>query len=76
MVLPAVLTGMAFSFHSAVGLWGGAAVGIAFASQRPIKQTVVFAAWAAALAQPGGVTALDVELAKFMAAAAAGGASS
>ena len=35
VLLPAALVGASFSFHTAVGLWGGLAVGIAFALTHP-----------------------------------------
>ena len=60
VVLPAILTGLAFTFHSAVGLWGGAAVGLAFASQYSIKSTLKFAIWAAVFALPGLITSLQL----------------
>src|SRR2546429_8210681 len=47
VVVPALLIGLAFTFHSAVGLWGGAAAALAFASLNPIKSTLKFTAWAA-----------------------------
>jgi hypothetical protein len=56
----AILTGLAFTFHSAVGMWGGAAIGVAFASMYPIRTTVKFAVWAALFALPGLVTSLPL----------------
>lgn len=53
IVLPAILTGLAFSFHSAVGMWGGAAIGLAVATQFPMRTTLKFAMWAALFALPG-----------------------
>jgi hypothetical protein len=62
VVAPAILTGLAFTFHTAVGLWGGAAVGLAFATQYPIKTTLKFAAWATLFALPGLITSLQLVL--------------
>ncbi len=60
VVWPAILVGLAFSFHSAVGMWGGAAVGLAFATQNPIGTTLKFAGWAAVFALPGLITSLQL----------------
>jgi hypothetical protein len=60
VVVPAVLTGLAFTFHSAVGLWGGAAVALAFLSLNPIKTSLKFTAWAALAALPGAITTLKL----------------
>jgi hypothetical protein len=60
LVLPAILTGLAFSFHSAVGLWGGAGVGLAFASMHPFRSTLKFAGLATLFALPGVITALPM----------------
>jgi hypothetical protein len=60
IILPAILIGVAFSFHTAVGLWGGAAVVFAFAMQYPIKTTLKFVAWAAVFALPGLITSLQL----------------
>jgi hypothetical protein len=62
VVVPAILTGLAFTFHSAVGLWGGAAVALAFVSLNPIKTTLKFTAWAALAALPGVITSLKLVL--------------
>jgi hypothetical protein len=64
LILPAILTGLAFTFHTEIGLWGGAAIGLAFATMNPWKKTVVFAAIAAVFAVPGIVTALPLMLAQ------------
>ncbi len=56
LVPAAILTGLAFTFHSAVGLWGGAAIGLAVATQYPMRKTLMFAMWAGLFALPGVVT--------------------
>ena len=60
VVAAAILTGLAFTFHSAVGMWGGAAICLSFATQYPIKTTLKFAAWAAIFALPGLITSLQL----------------
>jgi hypothetical protein len=60
LILPAMLVGLSFSFHSAVGLWGGAAVGLAFATQRPIGQTIKFGVIAMLFALPGIITSIPL----------------
>jgi hypothetical protein len=62
LILPAVLTGLSFSFHSAVGLWGGAAVFVAFAMQNPARRSAVFAAVAALCGLPGLLTSLHLQV--------------
>jgi len=62
LVLPAILTGLAFTFHSAVGLWGGAGIGLAFAFTRPFRETLKFACWATLFALPGVITSLPMIL--------------
>ncbi len=62
VLIPALLTGLAFTFHTAVGLWGGAAIGLAFALQNPIRSTWKFAALAAIAALPGVISSLDLIL--------------
>ncbi len=59
---PALLTGLAFTFHSAVGLWGGAAVALAFVSVNPIKTSLRFISWAALAALPGVLASLKLVL--------------
>jgi hypothetical protein len=41
-LLAGVLCGIAFSFHSAVGMWGGAALGFVVLVTQPFLKTVVF----------------------------------
>jgi hypothetical protein len=41
-VAAGLLAGLCFSFHSAVGLWGGAALGWAVLTQFPIRKTLAF----------------------------------
>jgi hypothetical protein len=60
VVVPAVLTGLAFTFHSAVGMWGGAAVALAFVSLNPIRTSLKFIAGAALAGLPGIVTSLQL----------------
>ena len=64
LVLPAILTGLTFSFHSEVGLWGGAAIGLAFATMHPLRKTVLFAVIAAVFALPGVITSLPLAMAQ------------
>lgn len=64
LVPPAILTGLAFSFHSEVGLWGGAAVGLAYATTHPVRDTLKFAGIATVFSLPGVITALPLALAQ------------
>src|SRR5580658_8594723 len=64
LVLPAILTGLTFTFHSEVGLWGGAAIGLAFATMHPWRKTLLFAAIAVIFAAPGVITALPLAMAQ------------
>ncbi len=59
-VLSGVLCGVAFSFHTAVGMWGGAALGIAVLFDAPIRRTLAFAATAILFALPGLITSLPL----------------
>jgi hypothetical protein len=60
IVLPAILTGFAFTIHSAVGLWAGAAIGLAFATTHPPRVTLKFIAWAALFSLPGVIATLPM----------------
>jgi hypothetical protein len=60
IVLPAILTGLSFTFHSAVGLWGGAAIGLAFISMNSFRSNLKFIAWAALFALPGVISTLPM----------------
>ncbi len=55
-LLAGLLTGLAFSFHSAVGMWGGAAIGWAILTQIPWRSTLRFSCAAVMAAIPGLVT--------------------
>jgi hypothetical protein len=55
-----LLAGLAFSFHSAVGLWGGAAIGWAIFAQCPMRKTIPFAACAILTALPGLISSLPL----------------
>ena len=57
-LLPAALTGLSFSFHTAVGLWGGAALGLAVLLTRPVGQTALFAGVAVFFSLPGLIPSL------------------
>jgi hypothetical protein len=53
-IYPAALTGLAFSFHPAVGLWGGLAIGIGLLlSQTPIQKLLKIGIVTAVFAIPG-----------------------
>lgn len=62
MVLAGILCGLTFSYHSAIGLWGGAALGIAVLTTQPLRETVRFAAAALVAALPGLITSISMEL--------------
>jgi len=59
-LLAGILCGLAFSFHTAVGMWGGAAVGVAVLLNNRIRQTIIFSIAAIVLALPGLVTSLPL----------------
>ena len=60
LVLSGVLCGVAFSFHTAVGMWGGAAVGVAVLFDAPIRRTLAFSAATILFALPGLKTSLPL----------------
>jgi hypothetical protein len=57
-----VLTGLAFTFHTAVGMWGGAALGVAVLLNSRVKKTVQFSAFAILFSLPGLITSLPLVL--------------
>ena len=59
-LLAGALCGVAFSFHTAVGMWGGAAVGVAVLLDGPVRQTVKFSAATVLFALPGLFTSLPL----------------
>jgi hypothetical protein len=56
MVLAGVLCGIAFSFHTAVGMWGGAALGFAVLFNQPLRKTLVFSVMTILFSLPGLIT--------------------
>jgi hypothetical protein len=62
LILPAILTGLSFSFHTAIGLWGGLAVFVAIAMQNPLPRSVLFATIAAVCGLPGLLTSLHLQI--------------
>jgi hypothetical protein len=55
-LIAGILCGIAFSYHSAVGMWGGAALGVAVLFTQPILKTAVFSAAAIVFSLPGLIT--------------------
>jgi len=55
-LLAGILAGLAFSFHSAVGMWGGAALGLMVLLNNPIRKTIEFSIAAIVFALPGLIT--------------------
>jgi hypothetical protein len=55
-LLAGVLCGIAFSFHSAVGMWGGAALGFMVLTHSPFRKTVLFSLAAIVFSLPGLIT--------------------
>ena len=56
IVLAGILCGIAFSYHTAVGMWGGAALGLAVLLHQPIRKTIVFSAMTILFSLPGLIT--------------------
>lgn len=59
-VLAGLLAGLAFSFHSAVGMWGGVAIGWAIVTHLPMRKSALFCAAAIATALPGLLSSLPL----------------
>jgi hypothetical protein len=55
-VLAGVLCGIAFSYHSAVGMWAGAALGVMILLSCPIRKTVEFSLATILFSLPGLIT--------------------
>ncbi len=55
-----LLAGLAFSFHSAVGLWGGSAIAWAIFAQCPIRKCIPYAGCAVLTALPGLISSLPL----------------
>jgi hypothetical protein len=64
LIVAGLLAGLGFSFHSAVGLWGGLALGWMILSHAPLRKTVLFSIAAAATALPGFISSLPLILGK------------
>jgi hypothetical protein len=60
MILGGVLCGLCFSFHSAVGLWSGIALGFAILIQCPIRDTIRFSVATILFSLPGLITSLPL----------------
>jgi hypothetical protein len=59
-VLAGILCGIAFTYHSAVGMWGGAALGVAVLLTQPILKTVIFSAATVVFSLPGLITSWNL----------------
>jgi hypothetical protein len=55
-LLAGILAGLTFSFHSAVGMWGGAALGLMVLLNNPIRKTIEFSVAALVFSLPGWIT--------------------
>jgi hypothetical protein len=52
-LLAGVLAGIAFSYHTAIGMWGGTALGLAVLSSYPPRKVIAFSLAAIVFALPG-----------------------
>jgi hypothetical protein len=59
-LLAGILAGLAFSFHSAVGMWGGAALGLMVLLHYPIRKTLEFSVAAIVCSLPGLITSWNL----------------
>jgi hypothetical protein len=59
-LLAGVLAGAAFSYHTAVGMWGGAALGMAVLLSYPWRKTVEFSLAAIVFALPGVIASWNL----------------
>ena len=57
-LLAGILTGIGFTFHSAVGMWGGAALGFVVLMFNPFRETAIFSAATILLSLPGLISSL------------------
>jgi hypothetical protein len=60
LIRAGILTGLAFTFHTAVGLWAGAALGVAVMLNSPVRQTIVFSLLTIVFALPGLMTSIPL----------------
>ncbi len=59
-----ILAGIAFSYHTAVGMWGGAALGMAVLMSYPLRKTLEFSIAAIVLALPGIIASWPLVMGK------------
>jgi hypothetical protein len=59
-LLAGVLAGIAFSFHSAVGMWGGAALGVAVLAFSSPRKTLLYSVAAIVFGLPGLITSWPI----------------
>ncbi len=59
-LLAGVLCGLAFTFHTAVGMWGGAALGVAVLLHNPIRETIKFALAVVVFCLPGLISSIPL----------------
>jgi hypothetical protein len=59
-----LLAGLSFSFHSAVGLWGGAALGWAVMLHNPIRRTAWYCGGVIVASLPGLISSLPLVMGK------------
>jgi hypothetical protein len=63
-LLAGLLCGLAFTFHTAIGMWGGTALGVAVLFHNPLRETIKFCIAAMLLALPGLITSLPLVFGK------------
>ncbi len=60
LIIAGLLAGLSFSFHSAVGMWGGAAIGWTVLWNLGFRRSLVFGACAVLAALPGLISSLPL----------------
>jgi hypothetical protein len=55
-----ILCGIAFSFHTAIGMWGGAALGFAVLTHSSVRKTIEFSIATLVFSLPGLLTSLSL----------------
>jgi hypothetical protein len=60
LIRAGILTGLAFTFHTAIGMWGGAALGVAVMLNSPIRKTILFSMLTILFALPGLITSIPL----------------
>lgn len=61
-LLAGVLCGVAFSYHTAIGMWGGAALGLAVLTYNSPRKTLQFTGAAILFSLPGVITSWELVL--------------